>query len=82
MQYLVFGDFSDTGERVRKGMRAFDLAEHASWPRVERALRHYGAMDPAPLDDPVGSTAELRETVGREAELAAELLGRSRPQAE
>jgi hypothetical protein len=75
MRYLWFGDFSDKQERIDKGLRAFDLAERVGWPRVERALRHYGAMDPAPLDDPLRATAELREGIRREAAQAAALFG-------
>jgi hypothetical protein len=41
---LVFSDFSNTGERIEKGLRAFDLAVSAGWEKVDLELRSYGIM--------------------------------------
>lgn len=41
---LVFRDFSDTDERIEKGLMAFDLAEAAGWDKVDDKLRSYGIL--------------------------------------
>lgn len=39
-----FRNFADVDERIRNGLRAFDLADRAGWPNVEAALRHYQVL--------------------------------------
>ena len=41
---LVFSNFSDTAERIEKGLRAFDLATSAGWEKVNLELRSYGIL--------------------------------------
>jgi hypothetical protein len=41
---LVFSNFSDTAERIEKGIRAFDLAASAGWKKVELELGSYGIL--------------------------------------
>ena len=41
---LVFSNFSDTSERIEKGLRAFDMAASAGWENVDRELRSYGIL--------------------------------------
>ena len=41
---LVFSNFSDTAERIEKGLRAFDLAASAGWEKVDLELRSYGIL--------------------------------------
>lgn len=61
---LVFDDFSDTVERVEKGMMAFDLAGAVGWSGVERSLDAYGLMPKAFTIDPNAFFANIRRTVG------------------
>ncbi len=58
-RYLWFRNFADQGERITRGLRAFDLAEAAGWPRVERSLRNYGVMPARLLDEPERAFADL-----------------------
>lgn len=41
---LAFSDFSDTAERIEKGLRAFDIAEAVGWKEVEHELASYGIL--------------------------------------
>lgn len=43
---FVFRDFSSMGERIARGLQAFDLAEAVGWPRVLAALD--AALPPQP----------------------------------
>lgn len=74
---LVFRDFADQADRIAKGMRAFDLAERAGWPRVAGSLADYGLMDPAPLADPVAALEGVRRELADDLGRAAGLLGPS-----
>jgi hypothetical protein len=69
--HLAFRDFSDTAERIRMGLLAFDRAERAGWKRVEVSLSDYGIMPPAFATDPAGFFASIARGVfpsGRVAE--------------
>lgn len=41
---LVFSNFSDTNERIEKGLLAFDLAASVGWETVDHKLRSYGIL--------------------------------------
>ncbi len=41
---LWFRQFHDKSERIRKGQRAYALADRQGWDRVEAALDHYGIL--------------------------------------
>jgi len=41
---LVFSNFSDTAERIEKGLRAYDMAASAGWEKVDLELRSYGIL--------------------------------------
>jgi hypothetical protein len=44
LQFLLFHNFADKAERIAKGMRAYDLARRAGWPKVKESLRTYGLL--------------------------------------
>jgi hypothetical protein len=74
-RYLWFRNFADKDERIDRGMKAYDLAARAGWPRVERSLRYYGVMPARLLDQPEQSLAELREDLARQGGQAAAVFG-------
>jgi hypothetical protein len=47
---LRFRDFADVGERIEKGLRAYEIAENVGWERVEAALCRYGVLPANFLD--------------------------------
>lgn len=49
---LAFRNFSDTNERIEKGIAAFDRACARGWREVERALDDYSVMPSAFAADP------------------------------
>ncbi|HTU24008.1 MAG TPA: hypothetical protein VMF30_01345 [Pirellulales bacterium] len=76
---IPFRNFADREERIRNGMRAFDIAARVGWRRVERSLGDYGLLDPAALADPDGYFARLlrdaRWTVRGSSSEAAAVVG-------
>ncbi len=42
--YMFFKDFSNTDERIRRGMHAFQLAQAAGWDRVVESMKAYRVM--------------------------------------
>jgi hypothetical protein len=42
--YMFFKDFSDTDERIRRGMYAFQLSQAAGWNRVVESMKDYRVM--------------------------------------
>jgi hypothetical protein len=46
-QPLIFENFSDTNERIRMGMLAFDRACTIGWNNVEKSLNEYQIMPTA-----------------------------------
>ena len=61
---LVFRDFSDTDERIEKGLMAFDLAEAAGWDNVDDKIRSYGILPPGFSIDPNSYFRNLATTPG------------------
>ncbi|MBA2933050.1 hypothetical protein HZF05_02960 [Sphingomonas sp. CGMCC 1.13654] len=49
---LRFRDFSDTNERIDKGLAAFDRGASTGWGEVARSLGDYGIMPAGILADP------------------------------
>jgi hypothetical protein len=74
-RYLWFRNFADKDERIDRGLRAYDLAARAGWPRVERSLRYYGVMPTRLLDEPERSLAEVREALASRGRQAAAVFG-------
>jgi hypothetical protein len=74
-RYLWFRNFADQGERIDRGMRAYDFAATMGWPHVERSLRDYGVMPPRLLDEPERSLADLRAELANRGAQAAQLFG-------
>lgn len=61
---LVFSDFSDTNERIEKGLMAFDLAEAKGWDNVDDKIRSYGILPPEFSIDPNNYFRNLATTPG------------------
>ena len=57
---LRFRDFSDTAERIDKGLAAFDRGAGQGWDAVEAALDAYGIMPPEFRVDPVAHYRSLQ----------------------
>ena len=57
---LRFRDFSDTAERIDKGLAAFDRGAGQGWDAVEAALDAYGIMPPEFRVDPVAHYMSLQ----------------------
>lgn len=62
-RYLFFRDFSDTGERIDKGLRAFDYAARMGWDHVHNAMHSYGRMNRQLHQSPEAAMQELRAAV-------------------
>jgi hypothetical protein len=61
--YLWFWNFTDTNERVRKGLKAFSYAQRKGWPGVESSLRNYNILPDSYFDAPTDYCDRLRESV-------------------
>ncbi len=70
-RYLWFRNFADQAERIDRGLRAYDVAAHAGWDRVEAALADYAVMPPELLEDPETHFAQLRADLARDGARAA-----------
>lgn len=73
LRYFLFRDFSDTDERIAKGLRAYDLAERVGWDKVFQAMEYYGQMPASFFRDPVGHFTSLRNDIIRKGQIAAQL---------
>lgn len=58
-RFMVFRNFADPAERVRRGLAAFVLAERAGWEAVAESTRAYGVMPAAFEADRAGYAARL-----------------------
>jgi hypothetical protein len=56
---MFFKDFSDTKERIRRGMYAFQLAQSAGWDHVQGSMKAYGVMPKEYFDDPQKTYREI-----------------------
>lgn len=70
-QPLLFRDFSDTEERIERGLQAFDRASLHGWREVEGALCSYGLMPAMFRDDPATLFAKIMRAVPERARAAA-----------
>ncbi|MGY8661084.1 hypothetical protein Q3C01_01785 [Bradyrhizobium sp. UFLA05-109] len=61
---LAFSDFSDTEERIEKGIQAFDLAASVGWKNVEVKLRSYGILPSGFSSDPQRHFSNLVRSLG------------------
>jgi hypothetical protein len=61
-KYLWFWNFTDTNERVRKGLKAFAYAQRKGWPHVEASLRNYNVLPGSYFDDPIAYSSSLMES--------------------
>ena len=73
LRYFVFRDFSDTDERIMKGLSAYDLAERAGWDKVFHAMEYYGQMPTDFFQDPVAHFDNLRQEVIRKGQIASQI---------
>ncbi len=73
LRYFVFRDFSDTDERITKGLSAYDLAERAGWDKVYQAMEYYGQMPTDFFQDPVAHFDNLRQEVIRKGQIASQI---------
>jgi hypothetical protein len=60
-RFLLFRNFASTGERIEKGLRAYDFGRWGGWPRVLDTMRVYRLMPPAFFRDPAGYVRQLHE---------------------
>ncbi len=60
---IRFRDFASSEERIRNGLRAFDLAAHVGWDRVTTSLREYETLPEAVFVDSRDHFESLRHTV-------------------
>lgn len=67
---LRFSNFSNTAERIEKGLMAFDLAVRAGWGKVDHKLRSYGIMPDHFSADSKRYFRSLIRHVGLQPELA------------
>jgi hypothetical protein len=56
---LAFHNFADRRDRIKNGLRAFEIASAVGWDHVERSLADYGLLDSAALRDPDRYFAQL-----------------------
>lgn len=52
LRYMFFKDFSETQERIARGMYAFQLAQSAGWETVQESMKAYGVMPESYFQDP------------------------------
>lgn len=50
--YMLFKNFSETQERIARGMHAFKLAQAAGWQQVEESMKAYGVMPESYFQNP------------------------------
>ena len=60
--FMFFKDFSETEERIRRGMHAFQLAQSAGWDYVQESMKAYGVMPKDYFDDPQKTYREILRT--------------------
>lgn len=60
---LYFRHFQDRAERIRHGMRAFDLAAAVSWQHTEATLNHYEVLPKEFFTCSADHFAHLRQSV-------------------
>ena len=72
LRYLLFRDFSNTEERISKGMRAYDLADRVGWDQVHKSMRYYGQMPESFFAAPLDHYQQLRSEIIRTAQAAAQ----------
>jgi len=57
---MRFRDFGDTGERIEKATRSYELAERAGWRTVGEAIRFQGVLPARFFADPLAYAGGLR----------------------
>jgi len=58
-RYMFFKNFSETEERITRGMYAFRLAQTAGWERVQESMKAYGVMPDNYFEDPREAYREI-----------------------
>ena len=56
---MFFKDFSETEERIQRGMYAFQLAQAAGWDYVQESMKAYGVMPEDYFEDPQKTYHEI-----------------------
>ena len=72
-QFFMFRDFSNTEERIDKGLRAYDLAQHTGWDKVLDSIQYYGQMPNEFFRDPVLHFDRLKKEIIRKGQVASQL---------
>jgi len=57
--YMFFKDFSETEERITRGMSAYRLAQEAGWEHVLDSMKAYGVMPESYFEDPQKAYREI-----------------------
>jgi hypothetical protein len=60
---FLFRNFANKGERIEKGLIAFDTAAAAGWINVEQNLRKYDVLPEQFFAKPIAYFASLRESI-------------------
>ena len=58
-RFMFFKDFSETEERITRGMYAFQLAQAAGWEHVQESMKEYGVMPERYFEDPKKAYREI-----------------------
>lgn len=72
-RYMYFRDFSNTDERISKGLLAYDIAARVGWDRVFEAMKYYGQMPRDFLQAPLEHFQAIRDDAIRSAGVALTL---------
>lgn len=73
LRYIFFRDFSNTEERIAKGMRAYEIAERVGWDYVMKSMEYYGQMPQSFFDSPEEHFQEIKAEVVRAGKIACEI---------
>lgn len=74
LRYMCFRDFSNTDERISKGLTAYEIAARVGWDRVFEAMKFYGQMPQDFFASPTEHFEELRAATIRKGVVAQTLL--------
>src|SRR5262249_50468340 len=69
--YLFFRNFADKGERLDKGMRAYDHAARVGWDYVWQSLQEYGRMPRKFFKAPAACMEDIRTGLAQTAAAAS-----------
>lgn len=70
LKYVVFRDFSNTDERIAKGMHAYEIAVRKGWDHVYAAMEYYGQMPRGFMEAPLKHFRGIKSEVVRAGRIA------------